>query len=127
MEILQYNNSNTNTSNTTSNTTTYTDNHSKPGIYIVRQESLDFQQFSKNDIAKQVHCVAKNLPFLIEIGSSGVNFKDKSVKLSVKLYYDGATQSDFKPVDYVKQSPMSYKVGLCFLLCIDMNSAGISE
>jgi len=81
----------------------------KNGIFFIRQESLDFQQFSRNEISKQVHVVAKNIPFILEIGSNSINFKGKS-KIAVKLYYDSATDTDFKQVDYLKQEPMSYKV-----------------
>jgi len=78
-----------------------------PSIYIVRQDSLGKENFSKNEIQKEVHVVSKNLPFLIELGSFSLNFH--RARLSARLHYDAVTDQPFKQVDYVKQEPMTYK------------------
>lgn len=78
-------------------------------LVITKQESLAKEKFSKNEVQKEVHVVAKNLPFTVEVASNNINFTQH--KLSAKLYYD-ADQMDFKPVDLIKSDPMQYR---CFL------------
>jgi len=77
---------------------------------ISRQDSLAVQKFSKNHVQKSVHCVAKNIPFALQVSSSTIDLSNKATKLSAKLYYDADDDEDFKMVDYVKQEPMSYRI-----------------
>jgi hypothetical protein len=76
-------------------------------LIIVKQESLAKEKFSKNEVQKEVHVVAKNLPFTIEVASNTISFTQN--KTSAKLYYD-CDNLDFKPVDLIKSDPMQYRV-----------------
>ncbi len=77
-------------------------------LSLLAQESIAQLYWSKNDIQKKVHCVAKNIPFVIEVGSSSIDFNNKT-RIVAKLLYD-SNEDDFKPVDYVKQEPMTFRV-----------------
>ncbi len=54
-----------------------------------------------------MHVVSKNLPFLIELGSTTINFQ--KARISARLHYDHVGDDQPKEVDYVKQPPMTYK------------------
>lgn len=74
-----------------------------------RQDALGKEQYSKNEVQKEVYVVAKNLPFLMEVGST-LSLND--VKLYARLYYDNDYVQDFselKPVDFVNQEPLKYR------------------
>jgi len=78
-------------------------------LELRRQDALGKEQHSKNEVQKEVFVVAKNLPFLMEVGSS-LSLHD--VKLYARLYYDNDYVLDFselKPVDFVNQEPLKYR------------------
>lgn len=78
-------------------------------LELRRQDALGKEQYSKNEVQKEVCVVAKNLPFLMEVGSS-LSLHD--LKLYARLYYDNDYVLDFselKPVDFVNQEPLKYR------------------
>jgi hypothetical protein len=52
--------------------------------------------------------VSIGLPFTLDVSSENINLHN--ARLYAKLYYDSDFDEDFKPVDYVKVEPMTYKV-----------------
>jgi hypothetical protein len=86
----------------------YFKNMNSPADFVIlRQDSLGKEKFSKNEIQKEVHVVAKNLPFVLEVGSDNINLH--SARIYARLFYDADYDNEFKQVDYVKQEPMTYK------------------
>jgi len=75
---------------------------------LVKQESLAREKFSRNEVQKDTHVVAKGLPFTLDVSSENVNLHN--ARLYAKLFYDSDFDDDFKSVDYVKSEPMTYKV-----------------
>lgn len=77
-------------------------------LQILKQESLAKEKFSRNQVQKEAHVVAKGLPFTIDVASSSLNLS--TARLYAKLHYDSDFDEDFKLVDHVKAEPMTYKV-----------------
>jgi len=66
---------------------------------------LAFEKFSKNGVSKELHVIAKNIAFTLQVFST-MNLQ--SSPLSASLVYDFDTQDDVKEVDTLKSSPMEY-------------------
>src|SRR5690349_1442868 len=70
-----------------------------PDFVVIRQDSLAKEMFSRNDVMKTVHVVSKNLPFVIQVGSSSLDLHN--ARLYARLLYDSDHDMNFKEVDYV--------------------------
>eukprot|EP01119_Soliformovum_irregulare_P010088 TRINITY_DN2465_c0_g1_i1.p1 TRINITY_DN2465_c0_g1~~TRINITY_DN2465_c0_g1_i1.p1 ORF type:complete len:333 (+),score=41.92 TRINITY_DN2465_c0_g1_i1:58-1056(+) len=80
-------------------------NPMNPSLMLIRQDSLGTELNSSQGIQKDVHLAAKNLPFLMEVGSS---MDLRQLRLMVSLVYDSPSM-DFQPV-VVKAEPLTHKI-----------------
>jgi len=78
-----------------------------PTIFIEKQESLAHDKFATKGTSKEVHILAKNIPFVIHVGGNDINLNNSP--LNAKLYYDFEEETDQKEVELLKQSsPIDY-------------------
>jgi len=78
-------------------------------LVLLRQDSLGKEHFSKNEVQKITHVVCKNIAFAVDIGFEGYINLHK-LRFQAVLLYDSDSGQDFKPVDFVKNSPLTYHV-----------------
>jgi hypothetical protein len=74
-------------------------------LIIEKQESLAQDKFTKNGCTKELHVVAKNIPFSLHVASS-VNLNEHP--LHAALCYDFENESDQKEVETLKCTPLEY-------------------
>eukprot|EP00027_Filamoeba_sp_ATCC50430_P007021 CAMPEP_0168558916 /NCGR_PEP_ID=MMETSP0413-20121227/10235_1 /TAXON_ID=136452 /ORGANISM="Filamoeba nolandi, Strain NC-AS-23-1" /LENGTH=331 /DNA_ID=CAMNT_0008590089 /DNA_START=51 /DNA_END=1046 /DNA_ORIENTATION=+ len=73
-------------------------------FFVEKQESLAVDKFTKNGSSKELHIVAKSIPFVIHVASS-LDLNNSSFE--AKLIYDA---EDEKEVETVKSDPMEFVV-----------------
>jgi len=74
-------------------------------FFIEKQESLATDKFSKNGRTLDLHIVAKNIAFVINVGAV---FDLNQSPPSAKLIYDYDRVEDEKEVEALKSAPMEY-------------------
>jgi len=75
-------------------------------ITITKQESIGKKLYSKNEVCKEAHYVAKGQGFIIELVSS---FDVHRAKFHASLIYDTDTYEDIKPVEVAKVIPLTWR------------------
>lgn len=75
-------------------------------ITITKQESIGKKLYSKNEVCKEAHYVAKTQGFLIELVTS---FDVHRSKFHASLIYDTDSYEDIKPVEVAKVTPLTYR------------------
>eukprot|EP01114_Cavostelium_apophysatum_P015606 TRINITY_DN4284_c0_g3_i2.p1 TRINITY_DN4284_c0_g3~~TRINITY_DN4284_c0_g3_i2.p1 ORF type:complete len:321 (+),score=70.43 TRINITY_DN4284_c0_g3_i2:222-1184(+) len=78
-----------------------------PSLTIINQTSLGREKFSCNSILKDIHVVAKTLPFEITVAAP---FPLSQAKFGAQLFYDNDNSTDYHRVDSIKQVPLTFRV-----------------
>jgi hypothetical protein len=82
-----------------------------PQLSLRSQDAIEVEKFNKNGLSKDIHVVAKNLPWAIEIEAKGLDLTKS--KIVASLLYDTETNDENeaeRPVDFVHQQPLEYKI-----------------
>jgi len=74
-------------------------------LVLLKQGSLGRERYAKNEIQTEVHVVAKNVSFCLDIELQGADFTFHQTKVQASLFYD--INGQLKPVESVK-APMNY-------------------
>jgi len=74
-------------------------------IIVEKQESLAQDKFAKNGRTKQLHIIAKNIPFSIHVAST-INLNESP--LHGVLYYEFEKEEDQKEVETLKCQPLTF-------------------
>mmetsp|Transcript_20534 Transcript_20534/g.28809 ORF Transcript_20534/g.28809 Transcript_20534/m.28809 type:complete len:290 (+) Transcript_20534:260-1129(+) len=72
-------------------------------FFIERQESLAQDRFTKNGVCKELHLVAKCIPFTLHVCST-IDLNQTAIQ--AKLYYDSNSDSAGKEVETLKGAPL---------------------
>jgi hypothetical protein len=79
-------------------------------LVLHKQDALLVEKFAQNGIWKELHTVAKGMPFVLEIRGEDINMT--RVKFDAKLVYDLRSEEDTeeeKFVDFVKHEPLEHR------------------
>jgi hypothetical protein len=84
-----------------------------PSIEITKQQGLGIEDFSRNDVRKDIYVVAKGYPFNVELAATNLNLN--ATRIKAELLYDNDLGTSFKTVDFVRTEPMRYRTILIHL------------
>jgi len=80
-----------------------------PQLSLVSQESLATEKVNKNGFSSDVHVVAKNLPWALEINSNNTVDLTTAAVTAQLFYQPEAEEEGERPVDGVHKAPLEYR------------------